>query len=209
MQLGAAQARLGQNVETEADVINSAFPESDRTVRAHLSVAERLAGQAQRDLVQIIRELNPTARPSLDWRSGLNDYLSEWSRQNGIQAEVQCDETVLPPSEVQLAFLRIVQEACSNIARHSQAQRVKITLETGKNNGLLLTIEDDGKGFDSHNATPGMGLQNMRQRAEALLGGWFKIDSHPENGTQIQAGCNLSLSLPRGPAKGTVKGVRK
>ncbi|MEW6736570.1 MAG: sensor histidine kinase [Acidobacteriota bacterium] len=181
MQLGAAQVQIEQNRS------------ADQSLQTYLSTAEKLARQAQQDLVQIIRELKPATQPRQDLPVILQDYLTEWSRQNRISAEVECDDTLWLPWQVQITFLRIIQEACANIVRHSQAQQVTVTLKTSGNRELLLTIRDNGRGFNTQTVVPGMGLQNMRERVEALPGGWFKIISQMTTGTEIHAGCKLSL----------------
>ena len=97
--------------------------------------------------------------------------------------------------KVQYNIYRIVQEALTNIEKHAPtAHKVVIQLIHHVNNELgdemdfeefiSLTIEDDGQGFDSNKYTPGLGLSNMKDRAEEL-GGTFEIDSSPGRGTII------------------------
>jgi len=86
-------------------------------------------------------------------------------------------------------LFRVVQEAITNIAKHSQAETVLIQyLE--RNDRISIEIEDDGKGFSPESLPPpaarerGLGLLGMRERVE-LFGGTIELDSAPGSGTRI------------------------
>ena len=92
------------------------------------------------------------------------------------------------PSEVEVCVYRIVQEATTNVARHSGASSSIVSLV--RRDGMLqLTIEDDGRGIDPRarpqaGAPRGLGLIAMRERAQALSGG-FVIGNRAEGGTRL------------------------
>jgi two-component system nitrate/nitrite sensor histidine kinase NarX len=96
------------------------------------------------------------------------------------------------PSDVKVALYRVAQEALNNVAKHSKANRVMVSLrdvastEKGLGTaGAELCILDDGKGFDSTHASPEhFGLAIMRERAEAI-GATLDIESRPGQGTKI------------------------
>jgi signal transduction histidine kinase len=88
------------------------------------------------------------------------------------------------PSEVAHELLRIAQEAMLNAARHAEAQTIRITLAPAARAGLRLAVIDDGKGFDTGEATPGFGLVGLRERAAAIKAK-LSIVSAPGAGTQI------------------------
>src|SRR5690606_18956533 len=93
------------------------------------------------------------------------------------------------------ALYRIVQEALTNIVRYAGAERVEICLFS-ENETTVLTIRDDGRGFDMRNPQrETLGIAGMRERAH-LVGGTFLIDSRPGKGTSI------SVSVPYSCAKG-------
>jgi signal transduction histidine kinase len=83
-----------------------------------------------------------------------------------------------------------LQEQLNNILKHAEATRVLILLKQS-DDGLLLLIRDDGKGFDPAARAPGIGLENIRRRAAALNGD-LKIVSEPGKG------CELRLQVPYG-----------
>lgn len=94
------------------------------------------------------------------------------------------------PQQLEVAIYRIVQEAINNVMKHAQTREMNLLLEEVPE-GLHLVIKDEGRGMDTE--TPpvqtearGLGLQNMRERAE-LLGGTFRILSTPNLGTALEA----------------------
>jgi signal transduction histidine kinase len=92
--------------------------------------------------------------------------------------------------DIEQCVYRITQEALENIVRHAKATQVELVL-TSENSELLLTITDDGRGFETEdiNVTDKLGIQGMQERAE-ILNGDFKILSNPVNGTTVR------LSIP-------------
>lgn len=88
----------------------------------------------------------------------------------------------------QLTIYRIIQEQINNIMKHSNAKNVTISLSEADENAVLV-ITDDGDGFDKNARAGGIGLKNMKSRAE-LLNGTFCIDSEPGSG------CRLRVTIP-------------
>jgi len=87
--------------------------------------------------------------------------------------------------------LRVIQEGVANVARHSQARHVSLTVE-GRDASVTLTLVDDGRGFSPHLVEgAGVGLSSMRERMNAL-GGALSLDSAPGQGTRILARCPFS-----------------
>jgi PAS domain S-box-containing protein len=95
------------------------------------------------------------------------------------------------PEALKIVLFRILQEALNNVARHAAADRVAIGLKRTQKR-LVLTIADNGRGFDpeeppsGRTAVRGMGLAAMRERTE-LSGGGFSLSSAPGRGTRIRA----------------------
>ncbi len=90
-------------------------------------------------------------------------------------------------------MFRLVQECLGNIQRHAEASEVEVRLQT-TGNWLEVTVGDDGRGFDaaevaSDATKQGMGLINMRERAE-ILNARLSVESRPGNG------CHIRLSIP-------------
>jgi signal transduction histidine kinase len=90
--------------------------------------------------------------------------------------------------EAKQTLFRILQEALANVARHSIAQSVDVTLRYTASN-VSLTIADDGCGFDTSAQHDGMGLNSMQERSVSQ-NGTFTVESEPGMGTRI------SVTLP-------------
>lgn len=114
-----------------------------------------------------------------------NLYLQAVSRR-GFDLELHLPE-IVPESSIQIEqiYYRIAQESLENIIKHARATRVLLSLSLEDNN-YILSIEDNGVGFDpEHQTSPDtLGLRGMRERA-AECGGKLDIVSHPGSGTKI------------------------
>ena len=116
--------------------------------------------------------------------------FQEFSQRTGITPHYLAPSSMPTVSkEVKTAVYRIVQEALTNIAKHSEAKNVTVKLQSFPRY-LRVSIADDGKGFDPQHNTTGMGLQGIRERA-AAAGGYLVISSQPNRG------CILALDLPQ------------
>lgn len=91
------------------------------------------------------------------------------------------------PPDAALCVYRIAQEAIRNAVKYASADSIEIVLEHKKNT-LILTVRDDGKGFDTthESARSGLGLSSMHERA-LLAGGSWQIQSKPGKGTTVSA----------------------
>ena len=142
------------------------------------------------------RELRPSIIDDLGLAASLRWYTDQFHQRTGvtIKTRIKKVDEAMPP-ECAITLFRICQEALTNIAKHSGADYVKITLYKHKS-FITLTVEDNGKGFDLQKALrlaskgKSLGLLGMQERAE-LLGGKFRIKSAPGSGTLIKATCQV------------------
>ncbi|MGD2156235.1 MAG: sensor histidine kinase, partial [Anaerolineales bacterium] len=119
----------------------------------------------------------------------LRDYLIDYETHYGLELHMMiedgCTSDFSP--EVASQLLRIVQEALTNVRRHSNAAQVMIHCRQGGDQ-VCVSIEDDGQGFYADEVakegSQGYGLQIMRERAESV-GGSLEIDSQPGGGTRV------------------------
>lgn len=170
-----------------------------------LGKAEVLVKQAQQELTTLIRELRPAALDGKGLVVALRELLLQWSQQNEIVANFQLEGARTLPLNVEEALYRVVQEALSNIARHSKATLVQLTLDLSGTT-IELTIQDNGQGFDPARLEQrGVGLLSMQERMKAL-GGEMQLESIPGQGTRMSARCSYRGSIPPGEAEaGTQK----
>jgi NarL family two-component system sensor histidine kinase LiaS len=168
--------------------VDALWERDSGAARRKLKEALALSRQAQQELAGLINELRPVALEGRGLASALQDLAERWSNQTGIAAQVHAGGREGLPLETERACFRVVQEALANVARHSGAGRVQITLDSTEE-GLTLTIADDGRGFDpATGENRGLGLRSMRERVEAM-GGELTVHSAPGRGTQVMARC--------------------
>lgn len=102
-----------------------------------------------------------------------------------IQLQIRMRRQRFLPT-VELAVYRIVQEALTNVVKHSGVAQADVRVEE-QDNRLTIQVRDQGRGFDLRSVPPGrMGLHSMRERA-SLLGGRCRISSRLGKGTLVQA----------------------
>jgi signal transduction histidine kinase len=118
----------------------------------------------------------------------LRDYLERWKEQSGISTELTIEGDVRVRPNVELQLVRIVQEALTNIRKHARASRATVALRRSGRK-LIVTIADDGVGFDPAAITrgefPRFGLPTMRERA-ASVGGTVTVESTRGAGTIVR-----------------------
>jgi signal transduction histidine kinase len=171
-------------ISMQLSAARNTLSESDKAY-ASVMEAERLAQQAGAELTTLIHELRP---PTLEHRTlsaALQRHLAEWSRQNEIEVESNIEDNLSVPLPVEQVLFRVAQESLANVARHSKATRVLVTL-ANENDEVKLIVEDNGIGFDPDNAVKGVGLDSMSERLEAV-GGHLEVSSRKTKGTCLTA----------------------
>jgi two-component system sensor histidine kinase UhpB len=153
--------------------------------RDELDEAKQAVRRALDEVRRISSELRPEMLEHLGLVSALTELTTTFGRISGIRVERQFD-TSLPklPSDTELAVYRIAQESLTNVARHSQASRVTIALESSRDS-VLLRVADDGRGFDTSKLDEHGGLRSMRERA-LLVDGVLAIRKAPGGGVEVR-----------------------
>jgi signal transduction histidine kinase len=141
------------------------------------------------DTVQrIAADLRPGVLDELGLKAAIQWQLDDFSRRAGIRCRFDASlpsATAIEPVRATAAF-RIFQELLTNVARHAEAQNVRVRL-TARNGRLELEVTDDGRGIRPENAAgaASFGLRAARERA-AQLGGALSIDSSRRKGAAIR-----------------------
>ncbi|MEI6949953.1 PAS domain S-box protein [Paraflavisolibacter sp. H34] len=175
------------------------------TIKLYLDLAGTAADPATRDLVRratksvsyVINEIRSMSRAlvpptlgDLGLIESINELIDSISQTQRI--ELRFDyfdfEERLLAEDKRLMLFRILQEQLNNVLKHARASLVTIVLRLTKTEVALL-IEDDGKGFDTALPRRGMGLANMKSRAE-LFGGQVEVISTPGKG------CTVKVTVP-------------
>lgn len=178
----AASAQLG--------AAKALFETDKSQAKGHLEEAENLVDQVRQELTNLIYELHPGSLEEEGLSAILSAYIYNWAKRQDITVDLLIDCKHKLPLEHEQMVLRVTQEALANIARHSQAKNVNITIHCPLSGELALAIEDDGNGFDLEKVNRGMGLKSMWERAD-LLGGCLKITSQKNKGTRIEVNCQV------------------
>lgn len=151
-------------------------------------IKEQLKGLT-RNVREMSYSIHPAVLEDLGLRPALHSYIERFIESGDLHVDLITTgfDGKLTGSE-SLAMYRIAQEALTNVAKHAEARNVTVRIIRGYPD-LILTIEDDGKGFTPDGEEfrgKGLGIINMRERVEGM-GGRFRIYSAPGKGTRIRA----------------------
>lgn len=153
-----------------------------------------LTADAIKAMHEMVTQLRPNLREGFGFAATVEDYVSKFRQQTGIECTLVLPEEELAPGSNQtMTLFRILQESLSNVAKHARASRVRI-LFTKQDESLSLVIEDNGIGFDPGpvaHKEHSFGLIGIRERA-MIVGGEARISSTPGNGTRI----SVTLTIP-------------
>jgi two-component system sensor histidine kinase UhpB len=144
---------------------------------------------AVRGALEEVRRIAQELRPELLEHFGLVSALTQLSRtfadQSGIVVERHFASDLPKVSAgSELAIYRVTQESLTNIARHSQASRVELTLESGAAS-VVLSVVDNGQGMSEAPANGSGGLRGMRERA-VLVGGALAVKPGRDGGVEVR-----------------------
>ena len=138
------------------------------------------------DVRRIMADLRPSILDDLGILAALNWFCREYQKAYShisVAKQIGIEEQEVPDS-LKTPIFRISQEAMNNISGHSHATLIKLSIQ--KEDGrILLSIQDNGQGFDPETVRRGLGLSSIRERAE-LSGGTCSIESVIGEGTAVR-----------------------
>ncbi len=164
------------------------LPGDATEAKKKLSQSRSLAAQTLAELRKLIYDLRPEVLDQLGLVPALRSYVKSHLEAENIQTRVRFIglEGRLP-SQVEITLFRVIQEAVTNIVRHSGASVVNIEVVARKS-VVTAAIEDNGRGFDVEatlESPESWGLRGIRERV-AVLGGELSIESGAGQGTRLQ-----------------------
>ncbi|MGZ9221687.1 MAG: two-component regulator propeller domain-containing protein [Anaerolineales bacterium] len=171
----AALAQLG----TARGILNG----HGNSATLHLSEAEDLVTEVIQELTFLVQEIYPIALQEKGLPTTLREYIFEWENRNDTAVQLVTRNERRLPINVEQAIYRVSQEALANIARHSHARRVDISL-VYNGDSVQLSLADDGCGFDASGKSQGMGLRSIRERVSSIHG-TVQVQSAPGHGTRV------------------------
>jgi signal transduction histidine kinase len=179
---GVIQSLFAVGMNLQGVATSSADPETARRLEAAVEDVD----VAIRDLRNYIFGLRPGILADRQLDQALKELTSEFGARSGVVTVVEVDGDAASELASRAGDVaQLAREALSNVSRHAEATTCRVSLRPGAE-GIVLEIDDDGRGFDVGTTTPGMGLRNLRERAE-LIGGKLEIQSTPGDGTTVRA----------------------
>ena len=165
-------------VSTHASMLESGAPLEQTLPK--LKEAAAAAQQEARFAVLALSSASGTA----PFDAALRRYVEFLTADGVLEVDVEIDPRILLAPDEQIEVFRIVQEGLANVRKHAGAQRAEVWI--GQRLGRrIVTVSDDGVGFDGAEAAAGQGLKNMRLRAKTIDGG-FNLRSRPGLGTALE-----------------------
>jgi signal transduction histidine kinase len=185
--------RIGQNLATlnlSLGIIRSQLPgEAMQAVGPRIDDTQALLGDTMGRVRNLMADLRPVALDDYGLMAALRTYAAEYSTRFGTEVRVSGgDPEPRLPLPAETALFRIAQEALNNVAKHARATKVDVRLDEA-NGSMVLSIIDDGAGFDTSRRSldkQSWGMTTMRERAEAV-GATLSVESAPGRGTRVLA----------------------
>lgn len=181
---------IGQQLTTIKLYLDLAKSTADEQTAEMVSLSLRNISDVINEIRSLCRSLIPSSLGDLGLTDSVNDLIYSITRAQQLSITLDhahFDEDTVPENQ-KLMLFRILQEQLNNIVKHADASHVTITLRNDAGE-LCMDVIDDGKGFDPANVRLGIGLVNMRNRAE-MFGGSAIIETAPGKG------CSLQVRVP-------------
>jgi signal transduction histidine kinase len=194
-QVERERQRLGRELHTgvgqmlaairlQLETIAAQMPSPGEAVQQALGRIDWLSQEALQQIRGISRRLYPPEWQKLTIEEALRQMWEVSGIAQRLDGSLSLDRLPREPAqEIRVLLYRTAQEGLSNISRHSMASHAQMTLET-KNDRIVLTMHDDGRGFDAaaQGADGGLGLRSMRDAATEA-GATFEVESAPGSTT--------------------------
>jgi PAS domain S-box-containing protein len=194
------QTLVGINVHLETLARKATVNPKD--LKQNIARTQRLVEKSVNIVHQFARELRPTALDDLGLIPALHTFMKDFTKRTGIRVHFTTFAGVEQLSGSRRTVLyRVVQSALTNVAQHSHASRVKVSLR--KTAGTVhMEITDNGRSFDVERVLHDkrnrrLGLLGMRERVE-MVGGSFSVQSAPGQGTTVRARIPVGNNHARG-----------
>lgn len=171
-----------------------------RNEQAGSKLAETVAlvSDAIESVRRVVLDLGPAILEEMGLQQAIRLYARQFSGRTGIKVHVREDGVLgRLPTTHERALYRVLQGALSNVLKHSHAENATVTLTAGPDHVVVMSVEDDGVGFEAHRRAPALsfGLNTMRGRMESL-GGRFRVESWPVGAGGGRRGTRIEVSLP-------------
>lgn len=162
------------------------FEKDPEKAKLQLKEIAKIGLTAQTEMRALLLHLRPVYLSGESLQKGIEHLVKDIQQQTNLDIELSIEKEISASETIEENVFRIVQEALSNILRHSEAIKATIDMRT-KAQELLLYIRDNGKGFKQEvvsSPKTSYGLHSMKERVENL-GGTFRLHSKENQGTYL------------------------
>lgn len=181
-------------IRLQMELLEGAIPPVHAEWIGKLREARDLTEHTILEMRRLIAALSPAVLEQLGLGAALRQLVNRFRRLHPIRVKLQLGRLRRLPQHTEIIVYRLVQECCNNIAKHSGASSVNLSVSSA-DGWVRLAVEDNGVGFKVAEALArkdSFGLSGMRERV-ALLGGRFEIRSYPKNGPANTVGIGAGL----------------
>jgi signal transduction histidine kinase len=185
----AGQALTALKISLE--LIRGDLPAEGASLRQRMADAAALTDATMQQIHLLAQNLRPPTLDTVGLDPALDGFCRSFARRTRLTIDYRGAELPLMLDAISTCLYRFLQEALANVAKHAQADRVRVVLRCDGET-VSLSVEDDGRGFDhastfSPSGWPvGIGLMGMEERLKSL-GGRLEVDSAPGRGTRLTA----------------------
>jgi signal transduction histidine kinase len=151
--------------------------------------AKKLGSDALNAVRESVSEMRADPLQGQLLEKAITKLVQEFHHTTGILPDYQIESSQTLSHEINTVIYRIVQEGLTNICKYAEATVVKLQIQI-RSSQIVLSLQDNGKGFNLDESSAGFGLQGMRERINSLSG-------HLEIISKPGSGCQLQVRLPR------------
>jgi signal transduction histidine kinase len=188
-----------------SEVVRQQMNNQDKRMADPISSIARISRESVASMSDIVWAINPRRDSLRDLTRRMREFAGEIFANRDVEFDLRApasDSYLKLGADVRRTVFLIFKEAVNNIVRHSDCNRADIELGV-EGSLLVVTVSDDGKGFDTTQEREGIGLISMRNRA-ASMGGEVEIVSRKPSGTRV----TLRLPIRRSKSRLTTRGAR-
>ena len=196
-------------IRLQIELLEQAIPSEYAEWIGKLREARDLTEHTILEMRRLIAALSPAVLEQLGLGAAMRQLVNRFRRLNPVRVKLLLGRLGRLPQHTEIIVYRLVQECCNNIAKHSAASSVNISVSSA-DGWVRLAVEDNGVGFRVEEALArkdSFGLSGMRERV-ALLGGRFEIRSFPKNGSGNGTSIGTGIGTNIGARMGTRIGKR-
>ena len=177
---------VGQLLAYASMQLNMLTSKAPDDLKAKVNETSDIVKESLKEVRSLSKSLNNEVILDMGFEDSISNELNRLKRMKFSSAElvINGSQRAIENKKHEIILFRILQEFFSNSVKYSEAEALNITLDY-QDTQLLITVTDDGKGFDVPSAENGSGLINMKSRAK-LINATFDLTSHPNEGVTLK-----------------------